>query len=78
MCLNPFFFVMVLILQDIRAITARIAAEVIKQAAAEGNADAEAMEVVAGSDARLVDWVRRHMWTPKYNSVAYLPPGIGE
>ena len=64
--------------QDIRAISERIAAEVIKTAASEGNADVDALEAVSAGDAHLVKWVQRRMFVPKYASMAYMPPGIGE
>jgi hypothetical protein len=65
--------------QDIRSITSKIAAEVIKKAASEGMDIASgAAAAMAKGDCALVTWISRRMFVPTYNSLAYLPPGIGE
>lgn len=65
-------------LQNIRDISARVAAEVMKAAAAEGHLGEEAAAHLAKGDAALVAWVRKAMFVPQYASIGYLPPGIGE
>ncbi|WIA28821.1 hypothetical protein OEZ86_011350 [Tetradesmus obliquus] len=65
-------------LEDIRLLSAEIAAAVIKTAAADGHVCDEAAAAVAAGHVQLLDWVRGHMFTPTYSSLAYLPPGIKE
>lgn len=57
-------------LQDIRSLSAEIAAAVIKTAAEDGHACEEAAEQVAAGHDQLLDWVRKHMFTPTYSRCA--------
>jgi hypothetical protein len=65
-------------LQDIRDISARIATAVIETAAAEGHVGEEAAQRLAGGTGKLLEWVKRSMFDPRYASLAYLPLGTGE
>lgn len=57
-------------LQDIRLLSAEIAAAVIKTAAADGHVCDEAAAAVAAGHVQLLDWVRGHMFTPTYSRCA--------
>lgn len=62
------------VLQDIRTISAKIASEVIKTAAADGHVECEeALEALAGGDEKLLQWVQHNMFTPLYTSLTYSP-----
>lgn len=65
-------------LQNIREISARVAAEVIKAAGEEGHLGDEAAAQLAKGDEALMAWVRKAMFVAQYASIGYLPPGIGE
>jgi malate dehydrogenase (oxaloacetate-decarboxylating) len=60
-------------LQDIRSLSAEIAAAVIKTAADEGHTCDEAAEQVAAGHEQLLEWVRKHMFTPTYSRYAAAP-----
>lgn len=66
--------------QAIRDISAAVAVAVIKAAAADGHVREEgALRRLSQGDARLLHWVKRHMYSPfEYSSLAYRPPGVGE
>jgi malic enzyme len=63
-------------LNDIRQISACIAASVIKAAAEEGKARGKALEKVQQGDEPLMRWLRRKMFEPKYASLVQLPVGV--
>ncbi|KAG1681504.1 hypothetical protein FOA52_014010 [Chlamydomonas sp. UWO 241] len=63
-------------LSDIRQISARIAASVIKAAAEEGKARGKALEKIQMGDEQLMLWLRRKMFEPKYASLVQLPVGV--
>lgn len=75
-------------LSEIRAVSAAVAAAVMRAAQREGLIkDGMVLAALAaigdedgeGGDARLRQWVTRRMWRPQtHTSLAYLPPGIGE
>lgn len=67
-------------IKDIRAISAAVAAAVIKAAAADGHLERKgAAKALTQGDAELLRWVEGHMYSPfEYRSLAYRPPGIGE
>lgn len=65
----------------IREISAAVAVAVIKAAAEDQHAREESAlwRLAHGGDARLLHWVKKHMFSPfEYASLAYRPPGIGE
>lgn len=65
----------------IREISAAVAVAVIEAAHAAGHVGGDgAREALAlGGGARLLRWVKKHMYSPfEYASLAYRPPGIGE
>jgi hypothetical protein len=63
-------------MQDIRSLSAEIAAAVIKTAAADGHVCDEAAEQVAAGHEQLLDWVRSHMFTPTYSRWVLLRKGM--
>jgi malate dehydrogenase (decarboxylating) len=67
-------------LSEIRSVSAAVAAAVMRAAAADGLVtDGTVLGALAGSDERLRAWVSRRMWRPaSHQSLAYLPPGVGE
>lgn len=54
-------------LQDIRTLSAEMAAAVIKAAAAEGHVGEEAEKQVAAGHDQLLCWIRNHMFVPAYS-----------
>ncbi len=50
--------------QEIRDITAAVAAEVIKVAALQGHASGDVLEPLARGDEQLRRWIRRRMFYP--------------
>ncbi|KAK9792672.1 hypothetical protein WJX73_006593 [Symbiochloris irregularis] len=66
-------------LANIRAISRRVAADVIKTAHSEGKLHSKSAlrELLRGDDA-LLDWVESMMYKPQYDSLIHLPVGIME
>jgi malic enzyme len=66
-------------LKDIREITAKVAAEVIKQAAEEGRVRNKfALERLQRGDAKLIAWIEGSMFKPSYASLVQVPIGVDE
>lgn len=63
-------------LENIRDITAHVALEVIKTAAAEGRLRGRAADKLARSEARLLDYINESMFNPAYTSLVPLPVGV--
>ena len=66
-------------LANIRNISACVAVDVIKAAAADGmvGSDGAAEHLSRGDDA-LKRWVKRHMYVPQYKSLVHMPVGVNE
>lgn len=66
-------------LHNIRAISTRVAADVIKMADQEGRVtNPSAKRELRKGDAALLDWVASKMYKPTYDSLIHLPVGILE
>lgn len=64
-------------MQAIRAISLRVAVEVLKAAAEEGRlANAAALRALGFGDAALEDFVRRQMYVPEYTSLVAPGPAV--
>ena len=62
-----------------RAISTRVAADVIKTADQEGRVtNPSAKRELKKGDAAVLDWVEGKMYKPQYDSLIHLPVGIME
>lgn len=66
-------------LKDIREITAKVALEVIKQAAEEGKVkNKSALDRLERGDAKTMAWINGNMFSPQYASLVQVPEGVAE
>lgn len=65
-------------LANIRAISAKVAVEVIKAAAEDEMVHGNVLKPLHKGDDSLMRWVRKHMYYPEYKSMVFMAVGVNE